>query len=65
MATSRTTIMFDAPLCGRVDDLPFKEGGLELLRRKLEETSDYRITGHAIEFFGVCPECQGKENDDD
>lgn len=41
--------------CGRIDDLPLS------LRGKLEEqasrVTDYLITDHRLEFYGLCPDC--------
>lgn len=41
--------------CGRVDDLPL---GAEASRdTEAERVSGYRVTGHRIDYFGVCPDC--------
>ncbi len=41
--------------CGRVDDLPLPP---ETERNKAAEAlSGYRITGHRIDYYGICPEC--------
>jgi len=42
--------------CGRVDDVPIKPAaGLERAARK---ATDYRITGHRLEFVGLCARCK-------
>ena len=44
--------------CGRVDDLITKEvGNIEEL---LGVKSNYKITGHRLKFFGICPDCMRK-----
>ena len=42
--------------CGRVDDIEADPaaGVEEAVRGK----TDYRLTGHAIEFYGLCPACR-------
>jgi Fur family transcriptional regulator, peroxide stress response regulator len=47
-------------ICGKIDDAPI-EPNPELLLQMAEAT-DYDLTGHNVEFFGVCPSC--KRNDD-
>jgi len=36
----------------------FDDGGMEALTRSLEETLDIRISGHLLEFYGLCADCQ-------
>ncbi len=36
----------------------FDDCGLEALARNLEATLDMRISGHLLEFYGVCAPCQ-------
>lgn len=36
----------------------FEDCGLEALTRNLEETLDIRISGHLLEFYGLCAACQ-------
>ena len=33
---------------------------IDQITSDLEQTSGYRIVSHQIEFFGICPTCQGK-----
>ncbi len=42
--------------CGRVDDIPMKPHfELEVMAAK---KTGYRISGHVVEFSGVCPACR-------
>ena len=44
--------------CGRIDDLITKEvGSIEEL---LGVRSNYKISGHRLKFFGICPDCKNK-----
>ncbi|UCE33343.1 MAG: transcriptional repressor [Deltaproteobacteria bacterium] len=45
--------------CGRVEDAPIISVGD--LEDAVRNQSDYSITGHRLEFLGICPECRGKE----
>ena len=36
----------------------FDDCGLEALTRNLEQTLDIEISGHLLEFYGVCGNCQ-------
>jgi len=36
-------------------------GGFEKLSREVNEKTGFRIISHRIDFFGICPDCQGKE----
>lgn len=40
-----------------IEDCP-----LELLETALEQKTGFRITGHNLEFSGLCPQCAGQEN---
>jgi Fur family ferric uptake transcriptional regulator len=42
-------------VCGRVEDMDIAPSAD--LERNLSDKTSYRITGHRIEFTGVCPEC--------
>ena len=41
--------------CGRIDDIEVDPGGGidDAVRGK----TDYRLAGHTIEFYGLCPQC--------
>ncbi|MEJ2101945.1 MAG: transcriptional repressor [Desulfobacterales bacterium] len=46
--------------CDRIADVPITpvfEIDLELVN-----ATDFEITGHRLEFLGVCPQCSGKSN---
>jgi len=45
-------------MCGRVDDLPIKP--LSGIEREVREVSAYEISGHRLEFKGLCPACKGR-----
>jgi Fur family ferric uptake transcriptional regulator len=42
--------------CGRVVDAP--PGSEVFISYKLKETTDFKITGHKLEFVGICPACR-------
>ena len=42
--------------CGRMDDVPL-EPVIEL-EHALHDQCHYEVTGHWVEFSGVCPDCQ-------
>jgi len=42
--------------CGRVDDVPIKPA--TPLERAARRATDYRITGHRLEFVGLCARCK-------
>lgn len=42
-------------LCDRVDNAPMPH--LKDLEERAGNQTDYRIIGHRLEFFGLCPEC--------
>jgi len=46
-------VMCDA--CGRVEDIPLDE---KSLLERVSKQTDFRITSHALEFFGLCVRCQ-------
>ena len=41
--------------CNQV--IEFEDCGLDALSRRLEEEFDLRLTGHLLEFYGLCREC--------
>ncbi|MGQ9909115.1 MAG: Fur family transcriptional regulator [Candidatus Flexifilum sp.] len=42
--------------CGRV--IEFEDCDLQCLADQLEERLGVRLTGHLLEFYGLCPDCQ-------
>lgn len=42
-------------LCDRVDNVPMPR--LKDIEARINLETDYRIIGHRLEFFGLCPEC--------
>lgn len=47
-------------LCGKV--IPIDTCPLSELEESLENKTGFRITGHSLEFTGLCPECTEKTN---
>jgi Fur family transcriptional regulator, ferric uptake regulator len=45
-------------MCGKVDDLPIKP--LSGIEREVREVSAYEISGHRLEFKGLCPGCKSR-----
>jgi Fur family ferric uptake transcriptional regulator len=41
--------------CDRVDDAPM--GFMDNVETALDDTTGYQITGHRLEFLGLCPHC--------
>ncbi len=46
--------------CRRVDDIKFDQSRLVSLEE--EQSQGYKISGCRVEFFGLCPKCQVKNN---
>jgi len=45
--------------CGRVDDVPVEPVTMfEDALRKVSDYEIYEITGHRLEFVGLCPQCK-------
>ncbi len=42
--------------CGRVDDLPVRP--FPINKEDLRAVTAFEITGHRVEFFGLCPKCK-------
>jgi Fur family transcriptional regulator, peroxide stress response regulator len=42
-------------LCDCIDDAPMSL--LKDIEDRISSVTDYRIIGHRLEFFGLCPEC--------
>jgi Fur family ferric uptake transcriptional regulator len=43
--------------CGRIEDAPMAR--LAHLEEMLGKANGYKVTGHRIEFTGLCPSCKG------
>ena len=41
--------------CDRVVDAPLES--MQDIERRLDGLTDYLVTGHRLEFLGLCPEC--------
>jgi Fur family ferric uptake transcriptional regulator len=41
--------------CDRVDNVPVS--GIRDMVKELSPETEYKILGHHLEFFGLCPEC--------
>ena len=48
--------------CGRVDDLSDLPG--EVVGDQPQELNGYKILGHRLEFYGVCPGCRRADEDE-
>lgn len=44
--------------CRRIDDIAVAD--LELLSNEAARTSGYQITDQQLDFYGICPDCQAK-----
>ena len=42
--------------CGRIEDAPIP--ALKRIEKKVKAQTDYKITGHRLDFLGICPECK-------
>ncbi len=49
--------------CGRIDDVHLPAPGT--LAASLRPATDYMVTGHQIEFNGLCPDCARQAMDQD
>jgi Fur family peroxide stress response transcriptional regulator len=45
--------------CQKIMDVPSEH--LSEIRRDIDKQSGYRLIGSRLSFYGVCPECQAKE----
>lgn len=43
--------------CKNVSDIPL-EKELEAVEQNIEKTTDYKLTSHMLEFFGLCKNCK-------
>ncbi len=46
--------------CGRVVDVHLPPSLLRELEQQAASEADFAVTGHRVEFFGLCPRCRGK-----
>jgi Fur family peroxide stress response transcriptional regulator len=46
--------------CGKIIDPDLES--LEGVTRELTSETGFRITSHRLDFFGICPDCQGKSH---
>ena len=48
--------------CGRIDDVPVDQpdNNLDDLAKSLAKATEYKIAGHNLKFFGLCPICMKK-----
>lgn len=46
--------------CGKV--IEFEDDLLENLEEDIKEKLGFKVTDHQVKFFGICKECQEKEN---
>ncbi|MCX8035514.1 MAG: transcriptional repressor [Candidatus Sumerlaeia bacterium] len=44
--------------CGRVDDLPIRP--FPVKEDDLRSVTAFQVTGHRVEFFGLCPACKNE-----
>ncbi len=45
--------------CGKI--IPIENCPMGQIQSKLEDTTGFKIESHILEFRGICPECQKKE----
>jgi Fur family ferric uptake transcriptional regulator len=43
-------------ICHKIEDVPKQPG--QQIDSMIKKISKYKITGHTLEFTGICPECQ-------
>jgi Fur family ferric uptake transcriptional regulator len=44
-------------MCGKVEDLPMNP--IAAVEREVKGAGGYKITGHRLEYQGLCPKCRG------
>lgn len=59
-ATTETHYHIRCSNCGKVDDIDTPV--LDELVREATEATSYEIIGHHVEFSGLCPACQKRNN---
>jgi Fur family transcriptional regulator, peroxide stress response regulator len=47
--------------CHRITDIP--SGTVNILAEEVEKNSGYSLLGARVLYYGVCPECQSKDQD--
>jgi Fe2+ or Zn2+ uptake regulation protein len=47
--------------CHKIVDAPLEAS--KTIERKLKKKTDFKILGHRTEFFGICPECLCREQE--
>jgi Fur family ferric uptake transcriptional regulator len=48
--------------CGRVDDVSAPP--LDLAEGATHDWGGYQVLGHRLEFFGICPVCEGRQENE-
>lgn len=43
--------------CGRVDDVGKDFAAPKIRDDEAEQATGYRVSGHRLDFFGICPDC--------
>jgi Fur family ferric uptake transcriptional regulator len=45
--------------CGSIEDVPMNspDDSLDGLTKKLLKATEYRVAGHSLDFYGLCPLC--------
>jgi len=46
--------------CGDIQDI--SDCNIDVLESHIEKRKNFKVTSHALEFYGVCANCQKKEN---
>lgn len=44
--------------CRTIDDIELDEGGLHPHEKAIKAKKRFKVTRHALEFFGLCAKCQ-------
>lgn len=42
--------------CGQIQDI--SDCNIDLLQKHIEKKKNFRVTSHALEFYGICADCQ-------
>jgi Fur family transcriptional regulator, ferric uptake regulator len=46
--------------CGQIQDI--SDCNIEVLESHIEKKKHFKVTSHVLEFYGLCADCQKKEN---